>query len=365
MLGHDVKRSLVLGLACSAAACASTAGLPRSSPAAWEVETPLRALPAPPRGMNPHWETLPFRLTPEKVRLGRWLFFDRRLSADATVSCATCHRPEHAFSEPTATSTGIRGQLGARKAPPILNLAWPMYTAFFWDGRASTLVEQAKGPIVNPVEMGNTHARATATIGAIAGYRRAFAEAFGDRRVDPDRIAEAIAAYEATRLSGDAAFDRYRAGDDGALSPLARTGHDLFFGRAGCITCHLGTTFSDGRFHNIGVGWREPPPGRPAREGVRDPGRAAVSGRPEDLGAFKTPTLRELTKRAPYMHDGSLGTLRDVVRYYRRHGGDNPWLAPEMERVAVTEGDEDALVAFLESLDGTGYEDAGPAHFPL
>jgi cytochrome c peroxidase len=349
----------------SLAACQHRAVCERSAPRPWELESPLRPLPSVPRGVNAHWESLSFRLTPAKVRLGRWLFFDRRLSADATVSCATCHRPEHAFSEPSATSTGIHGQVGARKAPPILNIAWPMYTSFFWDGRASTLVEQAKGPIANPIEMGNTHERAVATVMRITGYRRAFTEAFGDGRVDIDRIAEAIAAYEATRLSGNAPYDRYQAGEVEALSPLARTGRELFFGRAGCVACHLGTSFSDGRFHNIGVGWREPPEGRVAEEGFRDPGRAAVTGRPEDLGAFKTPTLRDLTKRSPYMHDGSLGTLREVVQYYARRGRANPWLAPEMHGVLVAEGDVEALVAFLESLEGTGYEDAGPTLFPL
>jgi cytochrome c peroxidase len=201
-----MKTSSLVAASC-ALACASASVHPRGD-APWEREAPLRALPTPPRGMNPHWETLPFRLTPEKVRLGRWLFFDRRLSADGTVSCATCHRPEHAFSEPRATSVGIRGQLGARKAPPVLNVAWPMYESFFWDGRAATLVDQAKGPIVNPLEMGNTHERAAATIAAVPGYRRVMAEAFGDEHVDADRIAEAIAAYEATRLSGDAPYDR-------------------------------------------------------------------------------------------------------------------------------------------------------------
>jgi cytochrome c peroxidase len=359
-----MKTLAILGLG-SAVACATVGTHGDSSPTPWELESPLRGLPTPPRGLNAHWETLPFRLTPPKVRLGRWLFFDKRLSADGTVSCATCHRPEHAFSEPTATSTGIGGQVGARKAPPILNIAWPMYTAFFWDGRADTLVEQAKGPIANPAEMGNTLDGAVSTIRALSGYRRAFEEAFGDSRVDADRVAEAIAAYEATRLSGDAPYDRYRGGEPDALSPLAQKGHDLFFGRAGCVTCHLGTTFSDGRFHNIGVGWQEVPQGHAASDAVRDPGRAAVTGREEDVGAFKTPTLRELGRRAPYMHDGSLLTLRDVVEYYRRHGRQNAWLSPEMQRVTVAEEDVDALVAFLQSLDGTGYEDGGPSLFPL
>jgi cytochrome c peroxidase len=289
----------------SVAACQHPSARNGSPSSPWALASPLVPLPAPPRGVNAHWESLPFRLTPAKVRLGRWLFFDRRLSADATISCATCHRPDHAFSETAPTATGIRGQVGSRKAPPILNIAWPMYTSFFWDGRASSIVEQAKAPISNPIEMGNTHERAVATVGSIAGYREAFSDAFGDGPVDIDRVAEAIAAYEATRFSGDAPFDRYQAGDVEALSPLAR------------------------------------------------------------IGAFKTPTLRDLTKRSPYMHDGSIGTLREVAQYYAQRGSANPWLAPEMRGVVVTSDDVDALVAFLESLDGTGYEDAGPTLFPL
>jgi cytochrome c peroxidase len=346
----------------SVTACQLSSVRERSAPRAWELESPLRPLPSAPRGVNAHWELLPFRLTPEKVRVGRWLFFDKRLSADGTVSCATCHRPENAFSEAVSTSTGIRGQVGARKSPPILNIVWPMYTSFFWDGRASSIVEQAKGPIANPIEMGSSPEQAVTTVAAIPGYRRAFAEAFGDDHVDIERIAEAIAAYEATRLSGDSPLDRYEAGDTEALSPLARRGRELFFGRAGCVACHVGTRFSDGRFHNIGVGWREQTAGRAA--GFQDRGRADVTGRPEDLGAFKTPTLRDLTKRGPYMHDGSLLTLREVVQFYERRDRPNPWLAPEMKDVDFGCTDVEPLVAFLESLDGTGYADTAPTHFP-
>lgn len=333
-------------------------------PPRWEAENPLRPLPSAPLGARDDFESLPFRVTPEKVRLGRWLFFDERLSADGSVSCASCHRPEHAFSEPTATSTGIRGQVGARKAPPILNAAWSVEPAYFWDGRARTLSEQAKGPLVNPIEMGSTHAKVVATVQGIAGYRRAFRQAYGDARVDIDRVAEAIAAYEATLLSGDSAFDRYEAGDDGALSPLAQQGRELFFGRAKCATCHLGYNFTDSRFHNIGVGWRAPAEGRPAAEGFADAGRSAVTKAQKDLGAFKTPTLRDLSRRGPYMHDGSMKTLREVVQYYRRGGERNPWLAEEMKPVELSSDDEDAMVAFLEALDGRGFADEAPRSFP-
>ena len=211
---------------------------------------------------------LPHAVTAEKVRLGRWLFFDRRLSVDGTVACATCHRPEHAFSEPLARSRGVRGQEGTRKAPPLVNLAQRVHTSFFWDGRAATLPEQALGPITNPVEMAHTAEGAAAAVGAVPGYRRAFAQAFGDERVDPSRVADALAAYQATLFSGGSAYDRFQAGDDGALSPLALSGMEVFFGRGRCNACHLGPAFTDGRFHNVGVGYRARtaaarPPGRP------------------------------------------------------------------------------------------------------
>jgi len=349
-------------------ACHRAGGLPggldvRTEPHAptWEASSPLRPLPEAPLGVEADWKKV--GVTPEKVRLGRWLFFDARLSADGTISCASCHRPEHAFSEPTAVSTGIRGQQGTRKAPPIVNAAWPVYPAFFWDGRARSLAEQAKGPIENPVEMGNTQAGAVRTIAAIAGYRRAFREAFGDERVDIDRIADAIAAYEATRLSGGSAWDRYEAGDESALSPLARQGRDLFFGEARCNACHLGPNLSDARMHNIGIGyeWR---PGLEPRDAFADRGRAGVTKAERDLGAFKTPGLRDVSKHAPYMHDGSIATLEEVVFYYVTGGNRNPWMAPEMDEIRLMGFQVRAVVAFLRALDGEGEAESAPAAFP-
>ena len=348
---------LAAGLACSAAP-------PRpAGPPPWEAENPLLPLPAPPLGSPADFAAVPW-VTPAKARLGRWLFFDPRLSADGTVSCATCHEPAHAFSEERPVSTGIRGQQGRRKAPPILNAAWPVFPAFFWDGRAGSLVEQAKGPMANPVEMGNTHQGVVLTLRAVGGYRPYFGEAFGDERVDIDRVAEALAAYEATRLSGGSAFDRFDAGDERALSPAAARGRDLFFGRARCSACHLGPNFTDGRFHDLGVGWRPPPPGRPLEEGYADAGRFEATGRPADRGLFKTPTLRDVSRHAPYMHDGSQATLGEVVAFYQRRGEASPHLDPEMARTDFRPGEIDDLVAFLLALDGTGFADAPPRLFP-
>ncbi len=359
-----------LVLAILATACAS-AEAPRATPApdvarapSWEAENPVRPLPIPPLGVAAELSDLSFRVTPEKVRLGRWLFYDPRLSRDAKVSCASCHDPAHGFSETEPVSTGVHGKKGMRKAPPILNVAFPVYPVFFWDGRASSLTEQAKGPMANPVEMGMTPDDVVGLVRSIRPYGRYFSEAFGDERVDFDRIAEAIASYEATRFSGNSAYDRWDAGDPRALSADERLGRDLFFGKAACNQCHLGFNFSDGRFHNLGVGWKEPAPGAPTRAGFADPGRAAITGKDEDLGAFKTPTLRDVSSRAPYMHDGSVATLRDAVLLYDRGGKRNPWLSAEVKPIGLSPGEVDALVAFLRALDGEGYRDDAPRSFP-
>ncbi|HET9594796.1 MAG TPA: cytochrome c peroxidase [Anaeromyxobacteraceae bacterium] len=354
---------LALPLAIAAlAGCRREAVRPVDVEPAWERESPVRPLPERPLGMEVDFGAARgVEVTPEKVRLGRWLFFDARLSADGTVSCGTCHRPALAFSEDTARSTGIRGQQGTRKSPPIVNAAFSVFGDLFWDGRAASLQEQVKGPIANPVEMGNTHEGAARTVAGIAGYRKAFREAYADERIDIDRIADAIAAYEATRLSGGSAWDRFTAGEAAALSDEAREGMDLFFGRGRCNACHLGPNLTDGRFHNIGIGYDEEAP--PPRSGFSDPGRYAVTGEPDDTGAFKTPTLRDVARRAPYMHDGSVPTLAEAVMTYVRIES-NPWLDPAMLEVRLAPFDVRPLVAFLEALDGTGFEDTPPASFP-
>jgi cytochrome c peroxidase len=372
-----VRILVVAALAFALASCkkkeapresAAPAAAPAPAGPAWEEKNPIRPLPKAPLGSPADFAALTFKVTPEKVRLGRWLFFDKRLSPDGTVSCATCHRPENGFSEPTPVSTGIRGQKGTRKAPPILNAAWSLYPVFFWDGRAASLQEQAKGPIINPIEMGNTHEKAVATIAAALGYRKYFREAFGDDKVDLDRIVDAIAAYEATRLSGNSAYDRYETGDEKALSPLAAKGRALFFGKGRCNFCHLGPNLADSKFHNLGVGWdpkrAKTIKGKPSKEGFADLGRYAVTKKEEDIGAFKTPTLRDVAKRAPYMHDGSQATLRDVVEHYDKGGNPNPWLSKDIVKLNLTPNEENALVAFMESLNGEGYEDTEPRSFP-
>lgn len=335
-------------------------------PPPWEVDNPIRPLPASPLGTEIDLDALPDPPTPARVRLGRWLFYDTRLSGDNTVACATCHRPEHAFSEPTPVSAGIRGQKGTRKAPTFINQAVTIYPHFFWDGRAGSLEEQALGPIANPIEMGSTHASMIDTLTRVTSYAPYFEEAFGSPAITKERVAKAIADYERTRMSGNSPWDRWRYNrDEHAVSAQVKEGHELFNGKASCAQCHLGNNFTDAQFHNIGIGWD------PVTQAFTDEGRwvatkelPADRRRESDRGAFKTPTLREVTRHAPYMHDGSLATLREVVEFYNRGGVKNPWLDPKIKPLQLTEAEIDALVAFMTALEGEGYQDTPPTSFP-
>jgi len=360
--------SFVLPRARAASPAPTGAAAPAKEPA-WKAAIPLIPLPTPPLGSNADFSTLSFKVTPEKVRLGRSLFYDKRVSIDATESCATCHRPDNAFSEPTPHSTGVHGQQGGRKSPTFINEAWTIAPVFFWDGRASSLQEQAVGPMANPIEMGNTHEKVVAMIGAIPGYHELFLAAFGDDKVDLARIADAIAAYEATRMSGNSRYDRFEDGDLKALTEEEQLGRSLFLEKAHCAECHItGANFSDAQFHNLGIGWKASAAkkvgGKLTRDGFKDLGRYAVTKDPKDIGAFKTPTLREITKHAPYMHDGSLATLGAVIDHYAKGGTANPWRDPSLKKFTLTPKEKAALIAFLKSLDGEGYADTAPSAFP-
>lgn len=325
----------------------------------WEVENPIKPIAPPPLGMEVFFEDVE-PPSPARVRLGRWLFYDTRLSADNTVACATCHRPEYAFSEPTPVSTGIKGQKGGRKAPTFINRAVTLAPHFFWDGRASSLEEQALGPIANPIEMGNTHEGMVAALSRVEGYKPYFKEAFGTEEITKERVAQAIADYERTRVSGNSPYDRWRFNrEENAVSAAAKRGHDLFFDKAGCAQCHAGSSFSDSLFHNLGIGWD------PETKTFKDEGRYLVTKREEDRGAFKTPVLRDVSKHPPYMHDGSIATLREVVELYNKGGISNPYLSrARIKPLGLSDAEIDAIVAFLESLDGEGYQDTPPRTFP-
>jgi cytochrome c peroxidase len=333
-----------------------------------EEDNPVRPTAPPPYGMEEFFKEAPQQPAPARARLGRWLFYDARLSADRTVSCATCHRPSHAFSEPTAVATGINAGRGTRKTPGIINLAARTVLPdrpddreqfFFWDGRATGLENQVLGPIANAKEMGLDHDAMVQRFSGISGYAPYFREAFGSAAITRERVAAALADYVRTRMSGNSAYDKWAYGRDGrALSEQAQRGSELFFFTGRCAVCHAGFNFSDGRFHSLGIGWNA------ETQAFADEGRALVTGDARDRGAFKTPGLRDVSKRAPYMHDGSLKTLREVVEFYNRGAsGPNAGRGRLMPlRLAAAQIDE--LVAFLQSLDGEGYQDQPPRYFP-
>lgn len=280
--------------------------------------------------------------TAAKVALGRLLFFDPRLSRDGTIACASCHRPSHGFADPARVSRGIGGARGRRNAPAVVNRLFA--DAQLWDGRAADLEDQVARPLVDPAEMGNPTVDAVvARIRRVRGYGPWFARAFGDPAPSAGRIAQAIASFERTLVAGDSPFDRFQAGDRRAMRPAAVRGLALFRGKAGCARCHTGATFTDEGYNNVGVGTDRPDP---------DPGRGAVTGVSIRHAAFKTPSLRNVAATAPYMHDGSLATLADVVGYYDRGANPNAWLSPEIRPLHLTAAERADLVAFLRALTG-------------
>ena len=291
--------------------------------------------------------------TAEKIELGKQLYFDKRLSADNTVACSSCHDPKMGWSNSDKTAVGVGGQRGGRSAPTVLNSA---YQAFqFWDGRAKSLEQQAVGPIANPIEMNLPLDKAVEKIGAIKGYQEQFQKIFG-QPVSADSIGKAIAAFERTILSGDAPYDRLRAGEESAMSVQARDGMQLFFGKAKCSSCHSGANFTDNGFHNIGVSFTNEKP---------DVGRFEISKIEGDKGAFKTPTLRDIARTGPYMHDGSLATLEEVVDYYDKGGTPNEYLDEELFPLKLTAEQKAALVAFLrEGLASKNYPDVESPNLP-
>ncbi len=312
-------------------------------------------------------------LTRAKIELGRQLYFDRRLSADNTVSCADCHHPDDGYGRHTQFGVGINGQMGNRNSPVSYNriLSGPQ----FWDGRAASLEEQAVGPIANPIEMGNTHEKAVATVRDIEGYRRQFEKIFPDEGVTIETIGKALATFERVLVSYPTPYDYYEivrntqaqyAEDEIAdleqdepelfaryqfarsesrnMSESAIRGRTLFFSeKAACTACHAGANFTDELYHNLGVGMDQENP---------DPGRMAVTKLEKDRGAFKTPTVRNVALSAPYMHDGSQKTLEEVVEWYAKGGHPNPHLSEKVKKLDLTDQDKKDLVAFMHSLTG-------------
>ena len=289
-----------------------------------------------------------------KIHLGKMLYFDARLSADITVSCATCHNPAMGWSDAGPTSKGIKGQLGGRRAPPVSNSAYSPLQ--FWDGRAPSLEEQAKGPIQNPIEMGNTHEVMIRTLADIPGYVEEFKKVFGEGQMSVQQVADAIAAFERTVVTTDSRFDRYARGDQQALTVEEKQGLEIFNGKGHCTACHWGPYFSDGRFHNLGVPAKDPK--------NPDEGRYVVTKNPRDKGAFKTPTVRDAALRAPYLHDGSEKSLESLIEFYDRGGGKDPNLDPLMVPLGLSKQEKTALVAFIKALNSLNPEVADVKPIP-
>jgi cytochrome c peroxidase len=334
----------------------------------------------PPSGINLFlWkEVVPAdnEMTPDRVALGRKLFFDTRLSKDGTVACATCHDVSRGFTDQRPVSEGIGDKLGRRNAPTTLNALF--FQTFFLDGRAPSLEEQAKLPILNPIEMGQPSPEAT--MQAIAGdaeYEPLFEKAYG-RKANYDDVGRAIAAFERTLVFLNSPFDRFLAGDTEAISEQAREGWVLFNGKARCVSCHpinpLNPIGTDNRFHNIGVAARHQDFEELAKRSLKELagkegkarleavdrlaletdlselGRFMVTFDRSDVGAFKTLQLRNVGVTGPYMHDGSLTTLWDVMDHYNKGGEANPFLDGGIEPLALTEEEIDAVVALMFSM---------------
>lgn len=284
-------------------------------------------------------------ITPEKVALGWQLFYDPRLSSDDTISCASCHLPEAGFADPRPGSVGVGGAVGDRNAPTVINAMFS--EALFWDGRAGSLEEQAVGPIVNSIEMANTLEAMEARLAEIPGYRQQFEAVFGAEQVTAELVGKAIATFERMVVSANSPWDRsLLTGDESLISDAARRGNALFNAKAGCAQCHAVTNVDSvpaDLYQNTGVGMNMEAP---------DPGRYAHSGEKEDWGAFKVPGLRNVTETAPYMHDGSLATLEDVILYYEKGGEPNEWLDEKMKPLELTDQERQDLLAFLEALTG-------------
>lgn len=323
---------------------------------------------APPPGSVPAPQAVPLGLedpavyipadnpqTSKKIELGRLLFFDKRLSKTNTVACANCHMPGLAFTDGQAVSMGINRLQGGRSAPTAINRVYSKVQ--FWDGRAQTLEEQSTGPFINPVEHGFLdYDEMTSKMKKVSGYRQLFQEVFHDE-ITEKNIGKAIASFQRTLISGNSPADRFDfGGEEQALNDAAKRGLELFRGKARCTRCHSGFNFTDEKFHNLGIGWDT---------NTVDLGRYMVTKNPEDIGAFKTPTLREISRTAPYMHDGRFGSLEEVVAFYNQGGIQNPHQDNTIIPLELTEVEQQDVVSFLRSLNGEGWQQVtAPIEFP-
>jgi cytochrome c peroxidase len=304
-------------------------------------------------------------MTPEKIELGKQLFFDSRLSADGSLACVSCHLPDQGWTTNTPLSPAYPTQMERRNSQTLINVAYNK--ALLWDGRASVLEKQALGPIQNPLHMNHNLDLLVEKLKAISQYAEGFQQVFGTT-VTPDGLGKALAAFERTLIARNAPFDRYMEGDRQAISETARRGMELFTGKARCILCHHGPNFTDSQFHNLGV------PNAPLlthpivqaslrfdakRMDVQgyehlqeDLGRYLVTKDEKDRGAFKTPTLRNVARRDPYMHNGAFQTLEDIIDFYDQGGGAVAGKSPLVQPLGLTPSEKRDLLAFLQTLTG-------------
>lgn len=332
-----------------AQSAASSPVLPIGKPV--QIKAPLGLPPVPIPADNPPTE--------ETIALGRRLYYDPSLSIDGTISCASCHAPQFAFSDNRPVSEGVDKKTGTRHAPTVINSAY--YTLQFWDGRAPSLEEQAKGPIANPVEMAHSLDGVVKRLQADAKYPDLFKKAWGTDQISIEMVAKSIASFERTVIAGDSPFDRFFYGHDSrAMTLEAQRGLRIFMSpkKGNCAVCHtFGNDYSlfmDNKFHNLGVG-------ADTRGNLDDVGRYAVTKVDADLGCFKTPSLRNLANRGRYMHDGSFPSVKDALAHYIGGGNWNAHLDKEIHSLDVLTFDErDELVQFLDALNGKLPDNIGP-----
>jgi len=291
------------------------------------------------------------QITPERIELGKFLYFDTRLSRDNTVSCATCHNPSLGWSDGQPKAIGIEGRQGPRNSPTVINTAYQRHQ--FWDGRAKSLEEQALGPIQADVEMDMDLDKLVERLNGIKGYRDLFEKAYPGEGITKDTIAKAIATFERTVVSTEAPFDKYIKGDEKAISANAKKGFALFTGKGKCNNCHDGFNFTDGSFHNLGLG-----------DG--DIGRYKLKKRAAWFHAFKTPTLRDVTLTGPYFHDGSVKTLEEATAICGNGGRfpNSKNLSPLIEDRGLTPKEIRLIVDFLKTLEGAPMNIEAPSKFP-
>lgn len=316
-----------------------------------QIKTPLGLPPVPIPADNPPTE--------ETIALGRRLYYDPSLSVDRTISCASCHAPQFAFSDKRPVSEGVGKKTGTRHAPTVINSVY--FTLQFWDGRAANLEEQAKGPMANPVEMAHTLDGVVKRLQADPNYPELFKKAWGTDQITIDMVAKSIASFERTVIAGDSPFDEFYYGHNSkAMTPEAQRGLKIFMSakKGDCAVCHtIGkdySLFTDNKFHNLGVG-------ADTRGELDDVGRYAVTKVDADMGCFKTPSLRNLANRGRYMHDGTFPTVKDALAHYIGGGNWNPHLDKEIHALDVLTFDErDDLLQFLDALNGKLPDNIGP-----